>query len=133
MYCVNLLRILQLFKISLNTRVGKFYFPYRLSSSMVNDGDENKCLYKWTLFSPSNHETSVHHQWCLQLTSYYYLILKHSKSLHFHCACVHTIEIDKERMASPKLTREIVYEKRRQTPRAWADLLINCGNFMSSS
>ena len=42
------------------------------------------------------------------------------------------IEIEKERSVSAKLTREIVYEKRRQNTRAWADLLINCGNFMSS-
>ena len=43
-----------------------------------------------------------------------------------------TIEIEKERMALPKLTREIVYEKRPQNTRTWVDLLINCGNFMSS-
>ena len=42
------------------------------------------------------------------------------------------IEIEKDRRASPKLTREIVYEKRRQNTKARADLLINCGNIMSS-
>ena len=46
--------------------------------------------------------------------------------------CGKDIEIDKERMASPKLTREMCMKKRRQNTRAWADLLINCGNFMSS-
>ena len=41
-----------------------------------------------------------------------------------------TIEIEKERSVSPKLTREIVYEKRWPNTRARADLLI--GNFISS-
>ena len=43
---------------------------------------------------------------------------------------VHAIEIEKERMESPKL--KLCMKKRRQNTRAWADLLINCGNFMSS-
>ena len=42
---------------------------------------------------------------------------------------VGAIEIEKERMASPKLTREFVYEKRRQNTRAWADLLIKLRQF----
>ena len=41
------------------------------------------------------------------------------------------VQIEKERMASPKLTREIVIEKKGGKLRG-ADLLINCSNFMSS-
>ena len=49
------------------------------------------------------------------------------------CVCVRVIEIEKERMASSKLTREIVYEKKAakyEGAGRFAHKL--CGNFMSS-